>query len=192
VCNFKYLFITNAFLVSGMMGWLCPAHAEPGADILGIYFDWDYSLVCRTAGSGAWVGTVLVLSRASATPILGWECSVNITGALHVQHFLTEGATDTGTGEDNFIVQLGAPLGGLRPVILLGLNVLVGDATVKYYVGPSEPSVLGVPAYRTVDGETVACQPATGSFTEALAVINGDCPTSTAQTTWGVVKQLYR
>jgi len=165
---------------------------QPGQNILGIYFDFDYSQNCRTAEPGEYIGCFLVLTNATAALVGGWECRVQIAGAVFSQFFPTGGAVDVGEGEDNFIVTLEPPLVVGRPVVLMGINILVDDDPVAYYVTASQPSRLGMPAYQEPDGPALPLNAATGSFDRPLAVINDECVTSQQSTTWGGVKNLYR
>ncbi len=167
----------------------CEARAQ---NIIGIYFDWDYSINCRSAEVGEYVGAVMMLTNASADQVAGWECSVRVTGAFLVQYFLHGDAIDHGEGNDNFIVTVNPPHFTYRPVLLLGINVLAEDLPVTYHVGPALPSGTGSASYHTPDGESIPMHAATGDFTLPLAVINADCIAPSKATTWGVVKSLYR
>ena len=169
-----------------------PASEARAQDIIGIYFDWSYSINCRSAEVGEYVGAVMMLTNVSAEQVAGWECSVRVTGAFLVQYFLHGDAIDHGEGNDNFIVTVNPPHFTYRPVLLLGINVLAEDLPVTYRVGPANPSGTSSASYYTPDGEAIPMNAATGDFALPLAVINADCITPSEATTWGVVKSLYR
>lgn len=183
---------SGLILVHASPGLASVTLPQPGQNLLGIYFDFDYSQNCRTAEPGEYIGCFLVLTNATAELVGGWECSILIDGAVFSQFFPTGGAVDMGEGEENFIVTLDPPLAVGRPVVLMGINILVDDDPVAYHVGASRPSRLGTPAYQAPGGPALPLNAATGSFDRPLAVINSECVTSQDSNTWGRLKNLYR
>ncbi|MDX2472477.1 MAG: hypothetical protein QNL91_02110 [Candidatus Krumholzibacteria bacterium] len=164
---------------------------------IGIYLDesGDTAWACLPLNTPT--DAYLVLSRLTATEVLGWEARISFTN-MTVLAFADRGqAIDIGTRPDEHVVGFAAPLPTVDGVVVVAdLQIMVINNDPAYaFADEIYFSLLenGLPAY--IDGASAgySLHPVFGGVDDPIFIINEDCgPVAVEDASFGSVKSLFR
>lgn len=171
---------------------------------IGIYTDEGGGEVCANLSPDTPLNLYLVLTKCTATEILGWEVKMSSENLTELDFAVRGDHVDAGTRAGEHIVGLPAPVPVANGTIVLAdIQVMVNS----FLNNPTLPSSMyldnvyfhllddPVPAYLDGAAEGVAANPATIDGHEGGPVffLNNGCePVAVEESTWGSVKGLFR
>jgi len=200
--------LASLFVASSAMAVVVP---DDGTDSVGMYFDSAEGLVnTTTAGLTDQVMFYLVLAGVSRPSVAAWELALDFDPTLGI-------ITDPGLQDDEvnfaslpqFIVGLGTPrepdMDG-NFVLASPTFLVLADAVIDFYAGPTTPSSLDPPLPDYVNGADLTDIVPMNYSVDAggqhvgedgwcllvIASINGEGAVATEDATWSSVKNLYR
>ena len=163
---------------------------------IGIYLDETGDTNCAILPLDTPTPAYLVLSKLTATEVLGWEAKLTYAN-LFVLAFADRGqAIDVGSRPGEHVVGYAAPLPAVGDaVVVADLTIMVNNADPAYaFAGEIYFSLLenGLPAY--IDGASAgySLHPAFGNTNDPIFVVNGDCAVAVEDASFGSVKSLFR
>ena len=163
---------------------------------IGIYLDETGDTNCAILPLDTPTPAYLVLSKLTATEVLGWEAKLTYAN-LFVLGFADRGqAIDVGSRPGEHVVGYAAPLPAVGDaVVVADLTIMVNNADPAYaFAGEIYFSLLenGLPAY--IDGASAgySLHPAFGNTNDPILVVNGDCAVAVEDASFGSVKSLFR
>lgn len=190
-----------ALLILLLLAGPAGAVVDPDADQLGVYFDPDADLVCRTEPDPGVFDAYLIYTRPTLSAVRGFECTVRVESdgsSLLVSRALGTEGFDLGEnlgGGHIFLVGFYEPLPTTQATILVHMGVFVlGGVQTDFYLGPANPASLGSD-YPLVVAEDYSLHALGYSAPEGpCATINGDpCQVvATDEATWDSIKAMYR
>ncbi len=174
------------------------AQVDPNyRDNIGIYLDENGDNNCAFLPINVPTNAYLVLSKLTATEVLGWEAKISFTN-MFVLSFADRGqAVDIGSRPDEHVVGYAAPLPAVGDaVVVADIQIMVNNTDPAYaFADEIYFSLLenGLPAY--IDGASAgySLHPAFGNVNDPMFIINGDCaPVAVEDASFGSVKSLFR
>lgn len=191
-------------LLVSLMATTSFAVIDPDPDMLGVYFDLDANFNCTTAAPSVPFTAYFVITNPSAPEISGVEFGYTLVASagpgtfFRLSEILPAGGLNVGNSSlpdsGDYVVGLASPLPGQPAVVMATWSVLLlAPQTLDFYLGPAviESIPDGLPAME-IGGSIVPLGYSTGGSDIPAASVNGDCPVSVEETSFGSVKSLFR
>ena len=184
-----------ALLLASLVASTAFAGLDTDTDMMGLYFDTNGDVVCRTAAFLAHVPAYLLYTNPSLPSTRGFECSISKTvGNSALTWSFPVPATNVGVGT-SLIVGYGAPILTSAATLLASCDVFFLDFTpVDFFLGPSVPS-------SNADGLPMVMLEDFSLMTVGTSVEGGPCAQINApqcsvveneDASFGAVKALFR
>ena len=190
------VFALAAIALSSVSAFAIDPHYS---DNIGIYVDEAATDNCAMLPLGAASG-YLVLTKATATDVRGWEAKFTTTANLALTGVLFRGVgpINAATKQGEYIVGLAAPMptvGGTAVLADISLWVIDGNPA-GLFVDEVYFSTLedGMPAYLDADLNGISLHPVRGEIVDPIFLVNDvNCAVvGVEESTFGAVKSLFR
>lgn len=174
------------------------AQIDPDPDGIGLYFDEEATLTCKTVPAFVQFDAYLCLTNPSSpNGASGFECRLEFPATILRTFDVIDTTYQNLFSSPDYLVGFGAPLPAADVIVLthIGFFNLQLDTRQEFFVKPIErPSVPGAACY--ADGLDprllIPLNSSSGSWDLPVAVINGECNVIANEgSAWGRVKSLY-